>query len=97
MPLTKLDHLLASFKEEEGEIVQAAGKAIKFGVFDINPNGSNLTNFDYIKLEVHDNLAVYQMICAELKFPDKISPALLANKKARVLKWMEYAKSRGRL
>ena len=91
---TILDHLLFCLGEECGEIQQVAGKAGRFGLDDINPKTqeSNLTE---IRKEIHDLIAIYEMLCEECAIDGQIDVVLLAQKKQRVKQYMDYARNRG--
>jgi NTP pyrophosphatase (non-canonical NTP hydrolase) len=90
------DHLLACVSEEGGEIVQAAGKALRFGLLDKNP-GTGGTNWVDLRKEVHDLVAVYEMLCDEFDRVETLDRGLIEAKKVKVEHYMAYASERGRL
>ena len=93
---TKLDHFLACVGEECGEIQQAVGKSMRFGLLDTNPQTSK-TNWIELRKEVHDLVAVFEMLCDEFDRVNVLDRGLIETKKKRVLSYMEYAKGKGRL
>lgn len=91
------DHLVACVGEEGGEIAQVVGKAQRFGLFDLNPKTRN-TNWREIILETHDLIAVVEMLHEhETGEQFRIDRDLIAAKKDRVLRFMEYAREVGQL
>jgi len=86
------EHLLACLAEEAGEIVQACGKALRFGLRDGYPGG-NRTNAEDIEKEVAHLLAVFEMLAhmdgAIIK--DTIDRRTMVAKKRKVEEFMEYA------
>ena len=93
---SKLDHLLACAGEECGEVQQVVGKALRFGIWDHHPD-KKITNLEMLRREVHDLLAVYELICEELGESKSIDPALIRNKRQRVMHYMGYARDCGQL
>lgn len=93
---TEIDHLLYCAGEEGGEIQQAAGKAGRFGLFDTNPKTKD-TNWFEFQNEVLDMVAVYEMICDRIDRIPNFDRQRIEAKKAKVLKFMEYARERGQL
>lgn len=90
------DYLLSCLSEEAGEITQAVGKAHRFGLLDKNPNSNN-TNWVDLRNEVHDLIAVYEMLCLEFDRADNLDRHLLNAKQQRVTKLMKYSEELGRL
>jgi len=90
------DYLLACISEEAGEISQAVGKAHRFGLLDKNPK-SKSTNWVDLRKEIHDIIAVYEMLCDEFDRVDVIDRKMVAAKKRKVAKYMKYSDSIGRL
>jgi len=93
---TKFDHILSCLGEESGEIQQVVGKATRFGILDKNPL-TKKTNWVELRKEVHDLVAVYEMLCHEFDRVETLDRKLIERKKKRVLKYMEYAKDQGQL
>tara|TARA_R110000850_G_C9996087_1_gene467933 strand:- start:248 stop:538 length:291 start_codon:yes stop_codon:yes gene_type:complete len=90
------DYLLACLSEESGEIVQAVGKAQRFGLLDKNPK-SNSTNWVELRKEVHDLIAVYEMLCDEFDRVETLDRDLIEAKKVKVERYMDYSVQQGRL
>lgn len=91
------DYLLVSIGEEAGEVQQAVGKALRFGLLDVNPKLPNAaTNWVQLRTEIHDIIAVYEMLCNEFDRVETLERDLIEAKKTKVLKWMQYADSLGR-
>ncbi len=59
------NHLLACIGEECGELQQAVGKALRFGLYDHHPDEFSSRNIDDIRMEFRDILAVFQMLMDE--------------------------------
>ena len=93
---TKMDHLIACIGEECGEVQQAVGKALRFGILDTNPKTKN-TNWVELRKEVHDLIAVYEMLCYEFDRVPDLDRSLIEKKKKRVRKYMGYAREHGQL
>lgn len=96
------DYLLISIGEEAGEIQQAVGKALRFGLLDVNPKLDNTidkgkTNWIRLRQEVHDIMAVYEMLCGEFDRVETLDRELIEAKKTKVLKWMGYSRKKGKL
>ena len=90
------DYLLACISEEGGEIVQAVGKAHRFGLLDKNPTSDN-TNWVDLRKEVHDLIAVYEMLCDEFDRVETLDRKLIEAKKEKVTDYMIYSHGLGRL
>ena len=95
--MNKIEHLLATFAEELAETQQSIGKAQRFGAKDGHPEGST-TNAQDIEKEFIEAVAVRDMLrdLGVLTRPGN-SKEIYDNKKARVLRYMEYAKRNGTL
>lgn len=93
---TKFDHLLACIGEECGEVQQVVGKATRFGILDTNPK-TKRTNWVELRKEIHDLVAVYEMLCDEFDRVETLDRRLIEKKKKRVLKYMGYAEQVGQL
>lgn len=90
------DYLLACISEEAGEISQAVGKAHRFGLLDHNPN-SEKTNWVDLRKEIHDIIAVYEMLCDEFDRVETLDREMISAKKIKVEKYMAYSAEIGRL
>ena len=93
---TKLDHLLFCIGEECGEIQQVVGKAGRFGIMDTNPK-TKKTNWIELHKEIHDLIAVYEMLSDELHKAPNLDRLLINKKKKRIEKYMQYASRLGQL
>ena len=91
---TKEEHILYCIGEESGEIQQVLGKIGRFGMLDMNPT-TNVNNFMHLMYEMHDIIAVWEMLCDEIGEDSEISRRLIDKKKNRVEKYMRYARKRG--
>lgn len=89
------DYLLACVSEEGGEIVQAAGKALRFGLLDKNPKSEG-ANWTDLRKEVHDLIAVYEMLCDEFDRVETLDRDLIEAKKVKVEHYMNYSAGLGR-
>lgn len=96
--MNKQEHLLTCLAEEAGEIVQAVGKALRFGLKDGYP-GTDRTNEKDIQTECNHLIAVMEMLidsgvgtpCIAMRGRD------ITKKKEKVIKYMEHAKQQGAL
>lgn len=100
---TKIQYLLGCLAEESAEVGQRAIKAVRFGLDEVQ-RGQNKTNFDRLDDEVHDLIAVYEML-----HPDTYTGFYQADpdnglvfnrdkinyKKQKMMKYYEYSKSLG--
>jgi hypothetical protein len=91
--MTKQEHLIACLAEEAGEIVQACGKALRFGVNDGYP-GTNRTNAKDIAIEVAHLNAVAAMLDFETEESEDV---VMDQKIGNVKKFMKYAQRIGTL
>ena len=94
--LDKFDHLLACLGEECGEVQQCVGKALRFGILDSSPEARK-TNWVDLVHEVQDIVAIYEMLCDDGGMTIELDRHAIEEKKKRVLKYMDYARERGRL
>jgi hypothetical protein len=90
------EHLLICLAEECAEVQQAVSKALRFGLDDGYPD-SGATNAQDITRELTDLMAVVELLEEEgvLEWPH--SPEARETKKAKIRKFMEYARDRGAL
>ena len=93
---TRLGHIIGCVTEEAGEVSQAIGKIVRFGLHD-HKEHDGPSNLEKLQNEVHDLVAVYQMLCKELGEPTYFNTSKLMAKEERVEHYMEYAKSIGQL
>ena len=94
--MNKTEHLLACVAEECGEVQQAVGKCLRFGILDTGPM-TDKTNSAQLRNEIHDLIAVYQMLCDVLGESSELDVRVIDLKKDRVLKFMEHARQVGTL
>lgn len=98
--MTRTEHLLACLAEECDEVGQRCMKALRFGLLEVQP-GQALTNADRIMGECIDLLVVLEMLKEDgalAAFEE--GPALnflYRDKRAKVEKYMEHARSVGAL
>lgn len=102
--MTRTEHLLAILAEECAEVAHRVGKALRFGLAEVQP-GQDKTNAQRIMDEVNDFVAVYQMLAGPVVSPT--SPlfrgdpdefmAAVAAKQAKVEKFLEYSATCGTL
>ena len=94
--VSKLTYLLACLGEECGEVQQVVGKSVRFGVFEVNPKdvggGNNLYR---IGREVHDLLAVYELLCEECGIDFSIRADYIQGKKNKLVKWAKVSTELG--
>jgi len=84
---TKLIHLLACVGEECGEVQQAVGKSLRFGIQDCHPITGE-QNWPSVVQEVHDVVAVYEMLCNHMGYSGELNQGAIRAKKAKVVKRM---------
>ena len=95
--MNKVEHLYMCVAEECGEITQAAGKSGRFG-YDDYPPGGGLPNNEYLVREVNDLLGVLELLEEEgIPLPGVGDRAMIEEKKAKVKRFMEYARTRSTL
>lgn len=93
--MNKTDYLLTCLAEESGEIIQAVGKALRFGLEDGYPE-TERTNRTDLQAELNDLFAVVELL-QDQKDLVGLDRAVINAKKAKVLHWMKYSTERGRL
>ena len=96
MTMDRTEHLLVCLAEECGEVVQAVGKALRFGLEDSRPEAM-ATNAQDISREINDLIAVVELLeeCGALPRHHTIRD--IEAKKAKVEAFMKYAEECGRL
>lgn len=99
--MNRQEHLLTCLAEEAGEVVQAVGKALRFGLKDGYP-GTDRTNENDLKIEMAQLRAVFMMLMDEgfLTLEDdeiEKGNAVIKAKVAKVNEYMAYAIRRGAL
>lgn len=95
--LNRVEHLLTCLTEECAEIQQAVAKALRFGLNDGHP-GRMTSNAGDIMIEYADLVAVFELLQEEgvIGQIDTLRETI-DQKKIKVKRYMEYAKSRGTL
>lgn len=89
------EHLLTCLAEECVETAQRITKALRFGLAEVQP-GQPLTNLERINQELTDLLGVASLCCDHGIDIDP-NPDAFAAKKAKVLKFAQYAREQGTL
>ena len=90
--MTKNEYLLICLVEECGEVVQAATKALRFGLEDINPCTGE-TNKSAIQKELNDIAAIVTMLRRDNIIDDNFTKSP-TEKIKKVEKWMQYSKDK---
>ncbi len=91
------EHLLVCLIEECAEVQKAAAKALRFGLDDSAPDTPSLTNAEEIALEYTDLVAIIEMLEERGVLANRKTPERIQAKKDKVLKYMDYAVTRGTL
>jgi hypothetical protein len=94
--MNKTEHLLTIIAEEATEVAQAATKALRFGLKDVNPN-TRETNLFALRKECSELIAVCQMLYADMGDSFTVDGSIGADKIDRVNYWLEYSKKQGKL
>lgn len=94
--MNKVEHLLVCLAEECAEIQQAVSKALRFGLDDGAPGGE-ITNAQDIAKECCDIVALIDLLEEEGVIYNSGTIQAIEQKKAKVKRYMEYAKMRGTL
>lgn len=87
----RIAHLVACVAEEAGEIAQAAGKILRFGLFDRHPKRGNIDNLTLLVKEVNDLLACMEMLDEMGLNCDLACSGMINAKKERVEEYILYA------
>jgi hypothetical protein len=93
---TRTGHLIGCVTEESGEVSQVIGKIIRFGLYDHHPK-HDVCNIELLTREVHDLIAVHQMLMEDLGLDATVQQPLIDAKKAKVLEYMKYSEEAGHL
>ena len=94
--MTKIQYLLVCLAEESAEVAQRATKALRFGLDEAQP-GQSLSNAEHILEELEDLQIIVDMLREEGALSERqpalseIYSSLLKRKRAKVLKYMDYA------
>lgn len=94
--MTRSEHLLACLAEESSEVVKAVTKVLRFGLLGSHPDYyDGMTNIEMVRRELHDLIAVMEMVSADVWDVLPIDRALVEEKKTKVLRFVAYAKANG--
>ncbi len=88
--MNQVEHLLSCLSEECAEVSQRVSKALRFGLFEVQP-GQDLTNSERIVLEFTDLLAVVEMLTDIGALSQVALPGAIEQKKEKIRKFMKYA------
>lgn len=94
--MNRSEHLLSCLAEECAEVGQRVSKALRFGLQEKQP-GQSMTNAERIVTELLDLRAVIEMLEADNAFLVPNNLIVIAIKKAKVEKFMDYAEECGTL
>lgn len=96
--MTRQEHLLVILMEECAEVAQRASKALRFGLFEVQP-GQELTNRDRICQEFADLTAAMNMLENECGIGMEFDrfDNLVNRKIAQVEKFLKYSSEVGTL
>lgn len=89
--MTEQDHLLMCLAEECAEIQQRVSKALRFGLYEIQPD-QQYTNQYRIMLELYDLLGVIELLQERRILTNFVEHGRTADKKEKVLRFLEYAR-----
>lgn len=89
---TRIGHIIGCVGEEAGEIGQAIGKIIRFGLHD-KKHDDGPDNLTSLRNEVHDLVGAYQMLCVELGEDPKLDLSKIADKQVKIEHYIQYAKN----
>lgn len=97
--MNSVEHLLTCLAEEGVEIAKDVSKALRFGLDDrnvLNPDGP--TNRERLVDELNDLMAAVDILVERRILPlGWLDPDKKWKKKAKVVKFMDYAVSKGAL
>lgn len=95
--MNRTEHLLACLSEECAEVSHRVGKALRFGLDEVQV-GQGFTNAERISQEITDLLVIADILSAEglVPYPKDVDEAKRA-KRAKVERWMRHAEHVGTL
>ncbi len=97
--MTRQEHLLTILSEECAEVIKEVSKALRFGLDD-KKSGQTFTNSEKITGELHDIIAVVEMLrdegCLKRERTTKVLAAIKW-KQEKVEQYLEYSEKRGTL
>lgn len=90
--MTREEYLLICLIEECGEVIQACGKALRFGLDDEHQatNPEIVSPRLYLRKELNDVAAI-----AELFQQDWLNREMIDAKKAKLASFMDYSRTKG--
>lgn len=95
--MNKIEHLTVIVGEEAAEVVQAASKCLRFGPDEVYKLIGK-SNIKRVLIEFNELFAVLEMLKDEGAFTESIfDPEIIANKKLKVLDYMEESRLCGTL
>lgn len=74
------NYKLGCLGEECGEVQQMVGKITRFGHMDSHPKRNNVPNIQLLRLEIHDILGSYKVLCDHYNVPFNIDNKLIENR-----------------
>lgn len=89
---TRIGHIIGCVGEEAGEIGQAVGKIIRFGLHD-KKHDDGPDNLTSLRNEVHDLVGAYRMLCVELGEDPELDPSKISDKQVKIEHYIQYAKN----
>lgn len=98
--MNKTEYLLTCLAEECSEVQKNVGKALRFGLDDMDPNTKTGTNSELILEEFYHVCAIVEMLQENGDFKrhsNFFQEESINEKKRRVEKFMEYSKQKGTL
>ncbi len=98
--MNRKEYLLVCLSEEMGEVQQAIGKILRFGLDDSAPDILNAEpNSQLLVKEIHDVLALIGMVEAELNLTPTFRQRdqMIEKKQEKVERFMDYSRDRGTL
>lgn len=95
--MNKTEHLLACLAEEAGEIVQAVGKAQRFGLYGYHPELMAAENVRQLCVEIGDLLGVVDMVRHWPGWDNTLLEKARREKPDKVRRYMQVAIEAGTL
>lgn len=94
MNMNMKQYLLTCLSEECAEVIQRVSKALRFGLYEIQP-GQELDNEQRIELELTDLVAVIDLLEQFGVILMPYNKRRIAEKKTKVMQFAEYSKECG--
>lgn len=83
-------HLLAKLAEECGEVIQAVGKCLRFGLYDVHP-AKGEANIEQLKREIIDVKAAISFLYDECQIGDPFDGHKILDAKRKIRHYLNYA------